>query len=210
MEPRKLPELTQLEREDLQARCAGDYETRTPPSYLRAVLLIAEYAAVLDGYEATVRGRITATLLPNMKLDADITHYGVLRQMKVGDEPLREAAAAFWQIVMEARYHPESRTVTFKVVGRRSAAAWHGCQIPFQGRILTLRDESESGTSKTTYDFTLYNPATDVAASEVVEALQHHLHMQVVDFDAGAHADGPDDEGDVGVVSRCKHTDARL
>ena len=185
VQPRQLRDLTQLEWDDLRARCDGDYETEAPPSYLRAALPVAEYAAVLDGYEATVRGRLIAVLLPNMKVDDDATHFAILRQMRVGDElqSLKETATAFRRIAMSATYRAEARTLHFKVIGKPSAAAWHGRQIPFQGRLLTLVDVSGGTLAKTTYTFTLYNPTGTVTALEVMDALQHDLRLLVVDFD---------------------------
>ena len=185
--PRQLRELTQQEQDDLSARCAGAYETKSPPSYLRAALPIAEYAAVLDGYEATVRGRMLAVLLPNMKVEDDVSHFAILRHMRVGDElqSLRGAAADFRDIVMEATHQPEARTLHFKVIGRPSAAAWHDRQIPYQGRLLTLVDVSDGAAVKTTYTVTLHNPTGTVAAAEVIDVLQRQLRLTVLDFDQG-------------------------
>ena len=198
--PRKLRELTSLEQDDLKARLTGEYETKTLPSYLRAALTMAEYAAVLDGYEATVRGRMTASLLPNMKVEDKATHHALMRQMKVGDDlqSLRDAAAAFKDIVMDAKYRPSERMIAFTVIGRRSAREWHGLQIPFQGRVLQLADVTDGAPAKSTYSITVHSASGDVAATEVMEALQHHMRLTVLDFDGAGMEAAATGDGEVG------------
>ena len=186
LEPRQLRTLTQLEQDDLRARMTGELEVRDPPRYLRASLSLAEYAAVLDGYDATVRGRMVADLLPNMRLDSAASYHSIMRQTQVGDDlrSLRDTAAAFREVVMGATYNDLTRTLHFKTIGRPSARTWNGVQIPFQGRVLTLRDVSHGATSKTTYGFTVQCADDRVAAVDVLHVFQQRLLQTVVDFDS--------------------------